>query len=577
MAQMTGEFPRVIPRPVWLTARARNAVHRPMFIAAVGIGAFIAALVALILAPQQIRRAAPLAALPVDARPDTMPFIAALAHVRVRLAAAELSLATARAHASVPPAPVVDTINPAITARRDSVAAAINDLDALLTRVETAPLAATYRALGESAQLSSNPRSKSLLDSLAEIEREREALGPADAADPALVALTARTAEIGRSIQGVAQDRREVLRQQFAKMSAPTSRQAVALAPAADTVAWIAERDSAESVVGQATTALSDARTATREYDRAVTRAREDARLDAPPVALLAAALIFGVALGFGSAFAGEMRHPRVSDEHELERMTGSRVLATVRPRPRNPDRRRRSADRNAPPYFDPGADGYQLTYLHVARAGASRVTLTLTGEDPGIAAVVAVNVAAIAADEARSTIVIDTDARASSVAAALRTHAEPGVTDILERHVEWAEVTSQVLVGRDRTIDVVPSGLSTVEHEPSEVTELFRRDAARLARHYEAIVIVAPLEHAKAGLPAVLPIPDTILCARVGHTRIAHVQSALDAIRAAGGTPVGVVLWDAARPGLASPERIARARRPLDTPVMQAITPSAE
>ena len=82
--------------------------------------------------------------------------------------------------------------------------------------------------------------------------------------------------------------------------------------------------------------------------------------------------------------------------------------------------------------YFDPGADGYQLTYLHVARAGASRLMLTLTGEDPGIAAVVATNVAAIAADEARSTIIIDTDARTSSVAAALRTHAEPGLIDIL-------------------------------------------------------------------------------------------------------------------------------------------------
>jgi hypothetical protein len=577
MAQMTGEFPRLIPRPVWLTARARNAAHRPMFIGAVGIGSFIAALVALVLAPQQIRRAPPLAALPTEARPDTTPFVAALAHARVRLAAADSSLALARANAVAPrPAPV-DTVSPAAVARRDSVAAAINDLDALLTRVETAPLVATYRSLAESAQLSSNPRARALLDSLAEVDRDREALGNVDAADPVLVALTARTAAIGRSIQEVAQERREVLRQQFAKMTAPATRQAVALAPAVDTAAWIAERDSAQSLVGQASTALKDARSGAREYDRAVVRAREEAKLDAPPVALLAAALIFGIALGFGSAFASELRHPRVSDEHELERMTGARVLATVTPRPRNPDRQRRSADRNAPPYFDPGADGYQLTYLHVARAGASRLTLTLTGEDLGIAAVVAVNVAAIAADEARSAIVIDTDARASSVAAALRTHAEPGFTDILDRNLEWAEVTSQAVVGRDRTIDVIPSGLSPVIHKPSDVTELFSRDAARLARHYEAVVIVAPLEYTKAGLPGVLPIPDTILCARVGHTRIAAVQSALDGIRAAGGTAVGVVLWDAPPPALASPERIARARRPLDTPVMQALSPSSK
>lgn len=575
MAQMTGEFPRVIPRPVWLTARARNAVHRPMFIGAVGIGVFVATLVALILAPQQIRHA-PLA-LPIATPPDTVPLVAALAHSRARLAAADSSLAVARSLAVTNPAPPVDTANQVSNAHRDSIAAAVNDLDALLTRVETAPLPATYRALAESPQLASDPRTRMLLDSLTEIERTREGFGTAEAADPVLVALTARTNEIGRSIQAIAQEHREQLRQQFSKLTAPTGHQAVAATPMVDTAAWIAERDSAKSLVAQAAGALTDARQTATDYQRDVARARDAARFDAPPFALLAAALVFGIALGFGSAFVGELRHPRVSDEHELERMTGARILATVRPRPRNPDRHRRSADRNAPPYFDPGADGYQLTYLHVARAGASRLTLTLTGEDTGIAAVIATNVAAIAADEARSTIVIDTDAHASAVAAALRTRAEPGVADILQRHVEWAEVTSLAVVGRDRTIDVVPSGMSETKLKPAEVTELFRRDAARLARHYEAIIIVAPLDHATAGLPGALPIPDTILCARIGHTRIASVQSALDGIRAAGGSAIGVVLWDAPPPGLPSPERIARAPRPLNTPTMQALTPSPE
>jgi hypothetical protein len=53
---MTGECPRAIPRAVWLTARARNTVHRPVFIGAVSFGTFVAALVALVVAPQQSRR-----------------------------------------------------------------------------------------------------------------------------------------------------------------------------------------------------------------------------------------------------------------------------------------------------------------------------------------------------------------------------------------------------------------------------------------------------------------------------------------------------------------------------------------
>ncbi|MGH7619119.1 MAG: hypothetical protein ACREPM_18005 [Gemmatimonadaceae bacterium] len=573
MPHMTGEHPRAIPRPVWLTARARNAVHRPRFIGAVGLGAFLTALVALILAPQQVRRAPTV--LPVEARPDTAPLVAALVQARTRLGTADSSLAAARTRAAAAPRPTTDSLNPSVIAHRDSLSNAVNDLDALLTRVETAPAAASYRALGESQQLASISRVKALLDSLAEVERDRESFGSTGGTDPVYVALTSRSDDIGHAIQTLAQARRDTLRDQIARLNAPTAREVVARAPTADTVAWIAERDSAQSLVGQATDALYSTRQKAADYDRDVARARQKATLDTPTAALLAAALVIGIALGFGSAFAGEVRHPRVGDEHELERMTGARVLATIRPHKRMPDRDRRSADRLAPRYFDPGAAGYQLTYLHVARAGASRLMLTITSPVPSIAAVVATNVAAIAAEEARSTIIIDTDARTAPVSAVLRTHAEPGLIDVLDGRVGWPEATSQAMAGRDRTVDVMPSGVAPTNRGADDVRELFRREAPRLARHYEAIVISAALDHAVGGLPAALPIPDAIVCARVGYTRIAEVQSALDGLRASGGTSVGVVLWDAPLPELPTPAHIARARRPLDTPVMQTLSPS--
>jgi hypothetical protein len=573
MPQMTGEFPRPIARAVWLTARARNAMHRPVFIGAVGLGSFAAALVALILAPQQAKRVGQLATVSVDVRPDSAPFTAALTQARTRLGAAESSLAQARAHAVSAPKVVIDTLTPILTKQRDSLSVAVNDLGGLLTRVESAPLAASYRALAESPQMSANPRVKALLDSLAEVEKDREAFGTTGGADPVYLALTSRATEIGSAIQAIAQDRREALRQQISKIAMPAQRQTVAESPVVDTAAWTAERDSAQSLVRQATTALAEVRTKAIDYDRQITRAKEESKLDAPPVALLGAALVFGIALGFGAAFVGEMRHPRISDEHEVERVTGARVLATIRPRPRSPDRKRRSADREAPPYFDPAADGYQLTYLHVARAGASRLMLTIAGDDMAIAAVVATNVAAIAADEARSTVIVDTDPRTSSVAAVLRIHAEPGLTDIMDRRIDWTEATSQVTVGRDRTIDVIPSGVASAGRNPAEVTLLFKTEAARLARHYEAIVLVASIEQAAAGLPGALPIPDTILCARIGHTRIENLAAALEAVRTAGGNPLGVVLWGAASPALPSPDKIARSPRPVRTAEMRALT----
>ncbi len=573
MPQLTGEFPRAIPRAVWLTARARNTVHRPVFIGAVSLGTFVAALVAFVVAPQQTKHTTPTPQRSAGMRPDTMVFVAALAQARARLIAADSSLAYARSNIVAAAAPTADTLNPRLRVRRDSLSTDVNDLDALLARVETAPVAGSYRALAESRQMASSARARVLLDSLTEVERDREAFGTTGGADPVYVALTSRAAEIGRAIQTVSQARRDSLRQEIGRLNASATPQTSARGPGADTTAWIAERDSAQSRLREAASAVIQAREKAREYDRAIARSADEATFTAPPMALLGAALVFGVVLGFGSAFYGEMRRPRVSDEHEVERVTGARVLATIRPRPRNPDRQRRAADRDAPPYFDPGADGYQLTYLHVARAGASRFVLTIAGLDMGVVGVIATNVAAIAADEARSVIIIDADARTSPVAAALRIRAEPGLTDVVNHDIDWAELTTQAMVGRDRVIDVIPSGLASEALDGARVTALFRREAARLSRHYEAIIVVSSIEQAVAGIPGALPIPDTILCARVGHTRLADLQAALDGIRAAGGAPLGIVLWDALPPALPTPERIATAPRPLHTTEMKAIT----
>ena len=385
MASLAGELSRGPSRSAWLTARARNAVSRPHFIAIVGGAIFIAALAALVLAPQQLRRGAKVLTGPTGPRPDTSMFSNALDEARRRLAAAEASLAKARL---APPSPQVQEpiIPPAILTQRDSLSNAVSDLDALLTRAEGAPVTASYRALAESPQLTSNPRIRVLLDSLAEVEREREGFGTTGGADPVYLALTSRATEIGRAIQSIAQERRDAIRGQIASLNVPAQRPTVVSTTTIDTAGWVAERDSARSLVEQASGALGDARRKASDFDQDAARARRAAAEGAPPAALLGAALIIGIALGFGVAFVGELRHPRISDAHEAERVTGVRVLATVRPRPRDPDRMRRSTDRLMPPYFDPAAAAYQLTYLHLARTGASRLVLTVVSADPKIA-----------------------------------------------------------------------------------------------------------------------------------------------------------------------------------------------
>lgn len=566
-----GEHVRNTPRPVWLAARAHNAIRRPVFIGAVGLGTFVAVLVALVLAPQQARRAAQASTPAVGERPDTTTFVAAIVQARTRVVQADSALAEARAHPVAPPA--ADTVSEATIVLRDSIASMIGDLNALLTRVESAPLSASYRALAESPELVANSRVKLLVDSLAEIDRDREGFGMNGGADPVFVALTSRATEIGRAIEAIGHARRDSLREQLSKLNAPAPRQLAEIAPAVDTAEWLAERDSAISMFRQARSEFADARQKVHDYDQQVARARELANMSAPPVALLAAALVFAIVIGFGAAFVDELKTPRIADAHEAERVTGTRVLASVRPRPPTPERGRRLADREAPPYFDPGADGYQLAYLHVARTGASRLILTIAGDETPVAAVIAANLAAIAAHEARSTIIVDTDSSLAPVAAVLRIHAEPGISDILQDSAEWTETVAPARIGRDQVIDVIPSGFTDRPLDPEAVTELFRREGTRLTRHYEAVVLVATVPQASAGLPAALPIADTIVCARLGHTRIADLCAALDGIRLAGGNPLGTMLWDSVAPAFPTVEKLARAPRPIHTEEMRALT----
>jgi Mrp family chromosome partitioning ATPase len=294
----------------------------------------------------------------------------------------------------------------------------------------------------------------------------------------------------------------------------------------------------------------------------------------APPLALLASAFVLSAIIGFGAAFVGELRRPRVSEANELERVLGIRVLSTVETPMPSVDRGRRQADRSAPPYFDPGAEGYQLAYLGVATEHATELMVTITGDDPAIAAVVACNLAAVAADEARSTLVVDLGPTCSG-SAALRARAEPGIVDILNRRASWPDATIAARVGRDKTIDLVPHGFSSTHASTADLAALLRQDAERLARYYDAIFILAAPEDLEAGLVAALPSREVVYCAQPGITPLRQLREQLDRIRAAAGIVRGIVLWSAERPLLPTPRELAAhaQRRKTSEPRMAVAT----
>lgn len=500
----------------------------------------------------------PLPSLP---RPDTLSIAANAAMARVRLASAESALVVARARiaadsAAAAQAAAADTL-PGFAAVTDSLEWRLRTLDRLRLRTEQAPLTASYLALANAPELRDDPRVRVLVDSLAVIEREREAFGGVGGVDPVFVALTTRANEIGRSIQAIADERRSALAAEL--QPDPT---AVVVTPRVDTSGHAAARDSAAQALEIAVAELARRRAATRAVEIEEERARERASAIAPPLALLASAFVLSAVIGFAVALIGELRKPRVSDANELERYLDVRVLSTIESAMPTTDRGRREADRAAPPYFDPGAEGYQLAFLALANDHPDLLMVTVTGDHPGITAVIGCNLAAVAAEEARSTLVVDLDPTCSA-SAALRAPARPGISDIASDAASWADATIAASVGRDKSVSLVPHGIPQGAPEASRLVALIRDGAERLARYYDAVFFIATRSDVAEALPAALPSREVVYCAQPGITPLRQLRSELQRIRESGGSVRGIVLWQAERPLLPTPRELARRGRP--------------
>jgi hypothetical protein len=224
-------------------------------------------------------------------------------------------------------------------------------------------------------------------------------------------------------------------------------------------------------------------------------------------------------------------------------------------------DRGRRKADRAAPPYFDPGAEGYQLAYLGLATEHPTVLLTTVTGDDPAIAAVVACNLAAIAADEARNTLVVDLGTTCSA-SAALRARVSPGLAEIRAGQATWPDATVAAAVGRNKTVDLVPCGIAGGSASPEQLIETMQQAAQRLVRYYDAIFLLSEAHLIAAGLPAALPSPDVLYCAQPGITPLKQLRTQLERIRSAGGSIRGIVLWETERPLLPTPRELAEKPR---------------
>src|SRR6266566_2927916 len=411
---------------LWMAARARNALRRVVVFGIVGGVVFIGALIAFVVVPKNASRKALAMAASIESRTDSGPTVAARDRYQAELTATDSVLNATRRALMPVPAAIIDTFPPAVRAQRDSLGAELATLNRLIDRAENAPLPTSYRALAASPVVAADPRVRILLDSLADIERDRNAFGAVGGVDPVYLSLTSRANAIGRQIQGIADVKRGEVRGKLALIR-PTPAPVVKPVITVDTIKLLAQRATAQQNFTTAARQLGQINQKNTRIDRETAHARELANVGAPPWAMLAAALVLALAVGFAASFGTELKRPHIADPREAEQVSGARVLTVIKPPEVVVERSRRQADVEAPPLIDVVSESYRTLYLHIASVEASVPIVTITGDDPGIVATVAANLAASAAYEARSTLLVDVDPTTCSVASVLRIRPDPG------------------------------------------------------------------------------------------------------------------------------------------------------
>ena len=567
-------------RTAWMAARARNAAKRGGLIASVGLLAVATTLLLLVLLPREVNRTvrARIDALPLIV--DTLPLIANLTGMTDRLRNAEATLqllrqadadrvASATSNATPESMIMSSSTNPAVEQSE-----ARKELTIRVARARTAPLVENFRAVGDAELLRSDSRARVLLDSLNDVSRDREAYAALGGPDARYAAMTAKLATLGQRLLLIGEQRLSTVPAgtvapavnatpaATAVVLAPPvndSAQRSATQPALDSARLTppqrfsgdinAERtarealDTAKAMLQTAEKTLADARTANARITEERSRAEADSPARVPPVAMLFAALVTGLAVGFGCAFFAEVKRPRVADVAEVERVTDARVILHTGPRPTTLNTQsRREADEGLPPIVDSTSEAYQLLHVTLTGYGDTSREVQVVSSDALLGATIGINLAAAAVRDSRATLLIDASTAPRLVNRLLRNIVDHP-RSVNASPAAAAPLQSQLIktrLGRDLSLDTL-----TLSGDSSDAA---REELQAIAHDHDFTVVV---QGDSGDVPQALPLPasDVILCARVGVTRLDWLVTRTAELRAQQHRVRAVLLWAARAP----------------------------
>jgi len=594
------------PRARWLAARTRNAARHGLLIAGAGAIVMIATLLMFVLLPRQADRAlsGAIAALP-SAR-DTLALRAQRVHADSRRAQAEAQRTAAQvAMAATLSGATTSADSLALAALQPAVAgdSLLRDLAGHIVRARQAPLVESFRSLADAPGLQRDLPLRAAVqrrrDSIEVLHRDREAYAALSGPDARYASMTARLTAEGAELVALAErslreqaeaamSARQAALQQAALRRADSLRldslrldslrarpladsaqvadSTLATDPATpllasgllpDSLLEVAVRTSTDSVARLDSLLVEAHRfNAALDSTKATLRARMQVHI--PPVAMLFASLVLGLAVGFAVALWREIRTPTVGDARELEEITQSRVIVHtgaegVRLGARLGRLGRRGEAQAA--VLTPEADAWPLLHLMLSNIGDVTRQVQLLADRPVVAGAVGLNLASVAARESRATVLVDAAQRAGAVVPLLPASALVKRDDVsTAKDAPWDDrwdATRRMPLGRDASVDLVLPRRTRYDARRRASDDAASPDTASpdkaapapldpLLRQYDFVVFVTDT-------PVVMAVPpsaDIVLCARLGVTPldwiarvVRHTATSQRRIRA-------VVLW---------------------------------
>ena len=255
-----------------------------------------------------------------------------------------------------------------------------------------------------------------------------------------------------------------------------------------------------------------------------------------------------GLALGVLATFALRLLDPRLRREEQLREIFQLPILARV---PRERSRSKKPLVREQ--LSAPGAEAYRTlrATLVASRPRSGPTSILITGPSAaGGKSTTAINLATALATAGNSVILIETDLRRPSIAAAFGIEAERGLVSALleEGTLEDALVPVETYAGSLRLLLADVTGPSVAELIALPMMRQLIDDAKR---HADYVVLDSPpLTEVIDALPLVGYVDEVVIVLRLGQSGLRQTKELGELIAGAGGKPAGLALLGVERRG---------------------------